>query len=164
MTVRAYIGVGSNIDPERNVRAALRSLARCGRIAGVSTFYRTTPIGHPRDPQFINGVVGIDTPLGARELKESALRTLESELGRRRGPDANAPRTIDLDLLLYDRDRPDPDVEDRPFVAWPLLELDPELSLPDGRPLRELAERLPRDGMVAIPELTAQLRAEVQRG
>jgi hypothetical protein len=67
-------------------------------------------------------------------------------------------------LLQYGRDRPDPDVEDRPFVAWPLLELDPELSLPDGRPSRELAERLPRDGMVELPELTAQLRAEVRRG
>jgi 2-amino-4-hydroxy-6-hydroxymethyldihydropteridine diphosphokinase len=156
--------VGSNIEPERNVRAALRSLARCGRIVGVSTFYRTDPIGHPCDPQFVNGVVGIDTPLGAQELKESALRTVERELGRRRGPDANAPRTIDLDLLLYDRDLPDRHVEDRPFVALPLLELDPKLSLPGGRPLRELAERLPRDGMVALPELTAQLRAEVQDG
>ncbi len=164
MTVRAYIGVGSNIDPERNVRVAVRSLARCGRIVGVSTFYHTDPVGHPSDPPFINGVVGVDTQLGARELKATMLRGIEHELGRRRGPDANAPRTIDLDLLLYGGVPLDPDVEDRAFVAWPLVELDPALSLPDGRPLRELAERLPCHGMVALPELTAQLRAEVQDG
>jgi 2-amino-4-hydroxy-6-hydroxymethyldihydropteridine diphosphokinase len=155
---RAFIGVGSNIEPRYNVRAALRLLEDRVRVVGVSTFYRTEPIGRPHDPAFVNGVVAIETPLVARELKSNVLRTIERELGRRRGSDVNAPRTIDLDLLLYDGAPLDPEIEERAFIAWPLVELDPALALPDGRQIRAIAEHLPRAGMVALPELTARLR------
>jgi len=155
---RAYIGVGSNIEPEHNVRAALRLLEHHVRVAGVSTFYRTEPIDRPNDPEFVNGTVAVETSLGARALKWSVLRRIERELGRRRGSDANAPRTIDLDLVVYDRELLDPDVVRRAFVAWPLVELDPTLALADGRRISTIAAPLPRAGMVALPELTAQLR------
>lgn len=155
---RAYVGVGSNIEPESNVRSALRLLDRHVRVVGVSTFYRTEPIGRPHDPEFVNGVVAVETTLGAQQLKASVLRELEHELGRRRGSDVNAPRTIDLDLLVYDGEPLDPDIEHRAFVAWPLVELDATLALPDGRRLSAIAEHLPRASMVALPELTAQLR------
>ena len=167
--VRAFIGVGSNVAPERNACAALRALARHVAVVGVSTFYRTAAIDRPQDPAFVNGVAAIETGLPAMELKWRVLRAIEAELGRQRGADAYAPRTIDLDLLLYGGEVhrsprlivPDPDIERRPFLAWPLVELEPELALPDGRSLRGIAERLSRDTMRALPELTQRLRAEV---
>lgn len=170
--MRAYVGVGSNVAAEANVPAALRALARRVRVVATSTFYRTEPIGRAGDPPFVNGVVAVDAELAAADLKWRVLRPIEAELGRLRGPDPNAPRTIDLDLLLYGEVRcatpelvlPDPQIVERPFLAWPLLELDPELVLPDGRPLHPLAERLPRAGMTALPALTARLRAEVADG
>lgn len=171
MTVRAYVGVGSSIDPERNTCAALRALDREHRvrIVAVSTFYRTAPIGHPHDPSFVNGVVAVETELPAMELKWRVLRRIEAELGRRRGADPDAPRTIDLDLLLYDGETcrsarlvlPDPQIAARAFLAWPLVELDPALVLPGGPPVRALAEQLSRADLAALPELTARLREEV---
>jgi 2-amino-4-hydroxy-6-hydroxymethyldihydropteridine diphosphokinase len=166
--VRAFIGVGSNLDPGENTYAALRALARHAGVVGVSTFYRTAAIDRPHDPAFVNGVVAIETGLPPMELKWRVLRAIEAELGRQRGADAYAPRTLDLDLLLYGREVhrsprlsvPDPDLERRPFLAWPLVELAPALVLPDGRPLRNVAERLPRGTMRALPELTRRLRAE----
>lgn len=155
---RAYVGVGSNIEPEDNVRTALRLLERRVRVVGVSTFYRTEPIGRPHDPEFINGVVAIETSLGAPELKWGVLRSMERQLGRRRRPDAYAPRTIDLDLLCYDGELLDPGVEQRAFVALPLVELEPTLALRDGRRLSSIVEHLPRSGMVTLPELTARLK------
>jgi 2-amino-4-hydroxy-6-hydroxymethyldihydropteridine diphosphokinase len=162
--VHAYVSVGSNIEPERNVREAIRALACEARVVALSTFYRTEPLGHPHDPQFINGVVAIETRLSARELKWEVLRAIESELGRRRGPDPDAQRTIDLDVLLYDGEPHDPLIERRAFLAWPLVELEPTLVLPDGRALRAIAERLSRAGMQALPELTAELRSEIFDG
>lgn len=161
---RAYVGIGSNIDPERNVLAAIRSLARQARVLGVSTFYRTDPIGHPNDPRFINGVIAIETRLSAEALKRDVLREIERELGRRRGADPNAPRTIDLDVLLYAGAPLDSNIEQRAFLAWPLLELEPALTLSDGRPLRALATHLSRAGMEPLYELTTLLRSEVDDG
>ncbi len=161
---RAYVGVGSNVDAEHNVRAALRELSRAAQVVGVSTFYRTAPIGHPDDPWFVNGVVAVETDKPAGSLKHDVLRHIEDELGRRRGADPNAPRTIDLDLLLYAKELPpDPSIRERAFVAWPLAEIDPELEV-DGRSIQTIAEKLPREGMVPLPELTAALREEVQHG
>jgi 2-amino-4-hydroxy-6-hydroxymethyldihydropteridine diphosphokinase len=169
MVVCAYVGVGSNIDPERNVLAAVRALARVAHVAGVSTFYRTAALGRPNDPFFVNGVLAVDTDAPALALKRDVLRRIERELGRRRGADPDAPRTIDLDLLLYDGavcrtdalTLPDPAIAERAFVAWPLAELAPGLALPDGRSIRAIAEGLGREGMAPLAELTAALREAV---
>jgi 2-amino-4-hydroxy-6-hydroxymethyldihydropteridine diphosphokinase len=172
MIARAFVGVGSNIDAERNVGAALRALRRAVRLLTLSTFYRTEPIGHPNDPRFVNGIAEIETDRPAEQLKWEVLRPIENQLGRARALDPDAPRTIDLDLLVYalkaagseGRLLVDPLLEERAFLAWPLLELAPELVLPDGRSIRMIAEQLSRDGMTALPELTARLRAEVRLG
>src|SRR3990170_4754101 len=99
---RAFVAVGSNIDPETNVRRALLLLAREVRLLGISTFYQTKPIDRPDQPPFYNGVIEIETELPPGELKHSLLRRIERELGRVRTEDKHAPRAIDLDLLLYD--------------------------------------------------------------
>jgi 7,8-dihydro-6-hydroxymethylpterin-pyrophosphokinase len=100
-------------------------------------------------------------------LKRGVLRLIESELGRVRSRESYAPRTIDLDLLLYgnlvihDRELciPDPDIRVRPFLAVPLLELKPDLVLPDtDEPLASVRSASDRRGMEPVPELTRILR------
>jgi len=113
-----------------------------------------------QQPLFLNGVVKVRTGLDALTLKLDVLRGIESVLGRVRTADAHAARTIDLDILLYDSAIieepklriPDPDIRERPFLAIPLLELAPDLVLPDtGERLaalpcaRRRAELIPAD-------------------
>lgn len=169
---RAFIGIGSNIDPEKNVLAALRLLRDRVHIVALSTLYRTQAEGRPDDPDFINGVVLIETDLSPRALKLGLLREIEEALGRQHPADRNAPRTMDLDLLLYDDPHleedelrlPDPDILHRPFLALPLLELDPALRLPGwGRSIQEVAARLSAQGMEPLPEYTAAARAEARQ-
>ncbi len=177
MSERAYIAVGSNIDPEHNVAAALERLGRRQRILAVSSFYWTPALGAagadaPTAPDFLNGVVAIETWLEPAELKRSVLQEIENELGRRRGPDRNAPRTIDLDLVLQgerversdELTLPSPEILERPFVGLPLLELEPDLVLPGagrgaGRPLRELAQGLSSSQMRPADQFNEHLRS-----
>ena len=169
MPALAYIGVGSNIDAEANIRHALALLVGQVELTGLSTFYRTAPIGRSGQPAFINGVAAIRTQLAPRDVKFTLLRGIEQELGRVRGEDKYAPRPIDLDLLLYDELvhaeegllLPDPEIVRRPFLAIPLCELDAGLCLPGcGIALAELAATLPRAGMEPLPALTLLLRKE----
>src|SRR5215510_14584310 len=153
---RAFIGIGSNIAPEKNIREALRLLARSARIMSISTFYREPAIDRPSEPDFYNGVIAIDTDLPPMTLKLKELRKIESALGCRRSADKYASRTIDLDLLVYgdlvisskQLTLPDPDILRRSFVAVPLCEIAPELLLPgSGVPIRQVADRLPKESM-----------------
>lgn len=166
----AYVLVGSNIDPELNIPEALRMLARRVRLCAVSTFYRTEPLGSPGAPAFLNGAVRIETDMEPRELKFGVLRGIESALGRTRGPDRYAPRTIDLDIALYgsrivrepDIEIPDPDIVTRPFAAVPLAELAPKLVMPGyDITLAEVAARLGMDDMAPLEDFTQTLRSEI---
>jgi len=168
--VRVLVAVGSNIAPERNVPAALDMLAHQARLTGVSTFYRTAPLDRPEQPPFLNGVVRIETHQPARALKFQVLRAIERRLGRVRTEDAFAPRTIDLDIALYghavidepDLRVPDPDIRERPFLAIPLLELEPDLVLPDtGEELASLVQPEWASTMRPDESLTENLRANL---
>jgi 2-amino-4-hydroxy-6-hydroxymethyldihydropteridine diphosphokinase len=194
--VVAYVAVGSNIQPEANIPAALDRLLRAVRVAASSTFYRTPPLvchGHvplraraddatgsqqqtaaarATHPDFLNGVWLVETGLAARVLKFDVLRRIEEELGRKRLADKYAPRTIDLDLIVYgdaaiaepDLRVPDPDIRSRAFVALPLLELSPELVLADtGERLAELPVALSRPQLRADREITDLLRERIGR-
>ena len=170
---RGYILLGSNIDREKNYLEALRRLARLGMIAAVSSVYETSPIGGREGDDFYNGAVLLETDLSARDLKR-ALLEIEAEMGRIRSPDRNSPRTMDLDLVLYNRDRiddgdlkiPDPLILKRPFLAMTLAELDPEYIPPtDGRTLAEIARSLRGNatGMRLEPAMTARVRQVVNQ-
>ena len=167
---RAFIGVGSNINPEDNVRRALRLLARRVRLVAASTVYRTAAIGRPEQPPFYNCVVEIETAIPPVELKRQVLRGIEAELGRMRADDRYAPRTIDLDLIMYDDlvsrgdpVLPDPDIERRPFLAAGIAELAPDLMLPgSGRPIAEIAAALPAPALHVLPEFTNLLRRDIE--
>lgn len=165
-----FIAVGSNIEPEQHISRALRLLAGGVTVRASSTFYRTAALGRGEQPRFLNGVWRIETSLSARELKFAVLREIESKLGRIRTADKCAARTIDLDILLYDdsiiRESdlyiPDPDVRTRPFLAVPLLELSPDLVMPDtGEPLAALVDPVSRTGLEAVDGITRQLRAMI---
>jgi 2-amino-4-hydroxy-6-hydroxymethyldihydropteridine diphosphokinase len=149
---RAFVGLGSNLgDREGNLRravSALRDLPRTA-VVGVSRFRDTAPVGIVDQPRFLNGAVELETRLGARELLD-ALLGIERELGRdRTDAPAGGPRTIDLDLLVYDDlqvhedglEVPHPRLAERRFVLEPLADLDPALEVPGrGRVETLLAE------------------------
>lgn len=146
---RCLIGVGANLDPEENIAEGLRLLARLVKVAAVSPFYVTAPIGRPGQPDYLNGVVLVGHNGGPAALRDEILRPVEAARGRVRTADAYAARTLDLDVLLYG-DRagreagmvlPDPHLWERPFLAAAALELDPALAVPGaGRLLRDLAD------------------------
>jgi 2-amino-4-hydroxy-6-hydroxymethyldihydropteridine diphosphokinase len=146
--VRAFIGLGANLgDREATIRRAIELLgAEPGMdVVAVSTLRETDPVGYVDQPRFLNGAVAIETELQPRELLERLLG-VERALGRDRSGPRYGPRTIDLDLLLYG-DRvveepgltvPHPRLAGRAFALEPLVELDPGLTLPDGRRLSDL--------------------------
>ena len=133
MTI-AYIGLGSNLaEPQSQVEGALRELAALptSRLVARSSLYRAAPLGHADQPDFINAVAALETELGAEELLRE-LQAIENRHGRTRSF-ANAPRTLDLDLLLYGHASlngpglvvPHPRMHERAFVLQPLLEIAP---------------------------------------
>ena len=126
----AYVSVGSNIEPERHIEAALDVLMNRVLVTAVSTFYSTEPIGRPDQDHYVNGVFEIRTDLPASEVGPGILHPVEMQQGRLRTEDKYAARTLDLDLILYNNVSlctphtrlPHPDIE-RPFVLGPVLEL-----------------------------------------
>ena len=135
----AHIGLGANLaDPEKQVRAALDELAAAPGIVleRKSSLYRTAPIGYDNQPDFINAVARVRTTLEPQALLD-ALLEIERTHGRVR-EFLNAPRTLDLDVLLYE-DRvintdtlnvPHPRAHLRAFVLLPLLEVSPDVIIP----------------------------------
>jgi 2-amino-4-hydroxy-6-hydroxymethyldihydropteridine diphosphokinase len=172
MAARAFVALGSNIDPDAHIQAAVLALAPHVQIVAVSNVYCTEAEERPEQPPFYNCVVEIRTEMPAWDLKFQVLRAIEEALDRRRTSDKFAPRTIDLDLILYDElvvdadglILPDPDIVRRPFLALPLNELAPELTLP-GTSLRiaEVASALPAHKMKSLPDYTAQLRKALNK-
>lgn len=154
---RAYVGLGSNIgDRERHLEHALRRLAGAAALEAVSGVYETEPVGYLQQPPFLNAVARVGTSLGPRGLLALA-RDIEAERNRERAF-PGAPRTLDVDILLYG-DRiveepglrvPHPRMADRAFVLVPLLELDGDLTDPvTGVPYGERLARLRRDAGAA---------------
>src|SRR5919204_6483402 len=142
-----YLGLGSNVgDRETQLRGAIADLRRHGvGVEAVSSIYETEPVGEILDqPDFLNAAVRITTSLEPEELLDLC-KAIEAEHGRAFGGPRHGPRPIDIDLLLLgdvelSSERltlPHPEVTRRRFVLVPLLELDPELELPDGTRLAE---------------------------
>jgi 2-amino-4-hydroxy-6-hydroxymethyldihydropteridine diphosphokinase len=135
----AYVALGANIgDPTATVLAAFAALANLtdSRVVHTSSLYRTAPVGLTNQPDFINAVAMLETGLAPEELLD-ALLDLEARFGRVRR-DRNGPRTLDLDLLIYDDIEldlprltlPHPRLHLRAFVLHPLAEIAPDLAIP----------------------------------
>ena len=159
---RVYIALGSNLTtPVEQLHAALRALAELpgSRLAAVSSFYASDPLGPPDQPRFVNAVAALDTELAPLALLD-ALQAIEREQGRVRKAERWGPRTLDLDILLFgDRQLsgerltvPHYHMHARAFVLYPLAEIAPDLRLPDGRALNELLAACPYTGLERLPE------------
>lgn len=168
---KAFISVGSNIDPAENVRRALELLSSHADITGISTVYLTPAEDRPDQPSYYNCVIEIETEMHPTEFKYSILRAIEKALDRERTADKSAARPIDLDLILYEDmvienealTLPDPQISRRAFVALPLQELSPELRLPrSGVSIAEIAASLPPGGMKPLKQYTENLRKEIR--
>ena len=142
MTRTGYLGLGSNVgDRAAHLRAAIAALPEHGvEVEAVSSAYETEPVGEVLDqPDFLNAAVRIRTELEPEALLE-VCKAIEVEQGRMLAAGRHTPRPLDIDLLLLgdlelSTERltlPHPEVTSRRFVLAPLLELDADLSLPDG--------------------------------
>ena len=123
----AIIGIGSNIDAERNVSIAKRMLGEKLSVLGESKFVRTKPVGPQEQQDFLNGSLLIKTRLGLKGLK-ALLKGVEIALGRNVGEDRYGPRKMDLDILAWNGEIVDSDVYEREFLCRSVIELCPELE------------------------------------
>lgn len=148
-----YLGLGSNVgDPAAHLRAAVELLPAHGvEVEAVSSTYLTEPVGEILDqPDFLNAAARVRTELDPEGLLD-ACKAVEAERGRSFDAPRHSPRPLDVDLLLLGDlelrtnrlTLPHPEVLSRRFVLVPLLELDPELTLPDGTRLAEALAALP---------------------
>jgi 2-amino-4-hydroxy-6-hydroxymethyldihydropteridine diphosphokinase len=147
-TGSAYVGLGANLGERREtIRRAVELLGQAPETAvvEVSTLRETAPVGLEDQPAFMNGACSVETTLSPRRLLDELL-SIEARLGRTRSEVRWGPRIIDLDLLLYDQfivDElglviPHPRLHERVFVLEPLLDIEPNLSIPDGRSVKSL--------------------------
>ncbi len=158
--VVAYVALGSNLgDPRGQVESGLAELDRVPdtRVRGRSRLYRNPAMGDATQPEFVNAVAALETGLPPRNLLD-ALLGIEAAHGRDRDADRWAPRTLDLDLILYG-DRiidepglkvPHPGLTTRAFVLYPLAELAPALSVPGSGDLQDLLERVSATDLVVM--------------
>ncbi len=147
------VAAGSNIEPERNLPAALERLRRRLEVEAVSAIYETPPVGAPGTPNFWNAALRVRSELSPARVKLEVLRPIEADLGRVRGDDPNAPRPIDLDLVLWSRGAledpgaalrlPDPGLTRHAHLAIPASEVVPGwVDSASGRTLAQLAAAL----------------------
>ncbi len=164
---RAVISIGSNLGERRvNLQGAVDSLSDTPEVwvTAVSQVYETDPVDSPEDAKhYLNAVVLLDTTLAARTLLERAL-AIESAYGRERG-ERNAPRTLDVDLIVVGDRRadeddlvlPHPRASERAFVLVPWLDLEPDAEIPGFGPVADLVEKTGRDGVRLREDIELEL-------
>jgi 2-amino-4-hydroxy-6-hydroxymethyldihydropteridine diphosphokinase len=153
----AYLSLGSNIQPEANLVKAIERLPRYGKIEKISSAWESESVG-AEGPNFLNACVLLATPLLRQELKTQALLPIETELGRQRSADKFAPRTIDIDIVIFDDQSCDAKYWEQAFVIVPLAEIAPEYQNPlTGENITKTARRLRQQiWMETRPEVLSQ--------
>ena len=148
--MKAVVAVGANIgNPQEQMEIAIQLLKQATHVLAVSSFYRTTPVGGPDQPDYINAVLLLESELPAMDLL-SLLHGIEKSLGRER-IERWGPRTIDLDLIQYgallssanELMLPHPRAHERRFVLEPWFEVEPQAILLTHGPISDLLEQLP---------------------
>jgi 2-amino-4-hydroxy-6-hydroxymethyldihydropteridine diphosphokinase len=139
---KVAISLGSNIDPKKNICLAIQAIQKECKVIQISSAWETRSEG-TKGPNFLNAALILETPLGLGELKRTTLKPIENQLARVRSEDKNAPRTIDLDIIVFNGDVIDGYVWERVFVAVPIAEIMPELTNPVTKEsITEIAESL----------------------
>ncbi|MDD5175532.1 MAG: 2-amino-4-hydroxy-6-hydroxymethyldihydropteridine diphosphokinase [Sterolibacterium sp.] len=167
--VVAYVALGANLgDPLKTISAAIQALTEIPstNLARASSLYRTAPVGLKNQPDFINAVVLLQTSLAPIQLLEE-LFNIEAHFGRLRSV-ANAPRTLDLDLLLHGDSilndvqltLPHPRMHQRAFVLVPLLEIVPDCRIPGHGRASELLGGCRDQPIVRVPSFPLSSRAQ----
>lgn len=148
----AYIAIGSNLaSPLEQVNAAVQALGGIPqtRVVALSSFYRTPPLGPQDQPDYLNAAIALETALSAEALLDNTQR-IELQQGRVRKEERWGPRTLDLDIMLFGDAQihterltvPHYDMKRRGFMLWPLFEIAPDLTFPDGEHLSALLAQL----------------------
>jgi len=160
---RAFLALGSNIDPVNNLPAAVEKLSSYGTVLATSTVWESAPFDGSAQPNFWNAAVFFETSLSANELKFTAIDEIENALHRVRDPgDKNAARTIDIDIALFNREIlrvgnstiPDPALLERAFIAIPLAELDGDYVHPEThQTLSQIADQFDPHTCEMLPRL-----------
>lgn len=173
-----FILLGSNIEPELNLREAVRLLGEKLPVKRVSRVYQSAPIDaegkvNPHQPSFLNAAVLVESKLTVLELKQSILLKIERRLGRKRTADKFAPRPIDLDIVLYgdhvlglviehadgqtEMVIPAQDTLKYAYIALPLGDLDPDFVHPlVGETLGQIAARFDGDPGISVYPMTLE--------
>lgn len=168
--MRVYVSIGSNIEPEKNVRFAIAALRAAFGELTVSPVYRTAAVGFDGE-DFLNLVVGFDSELPVEEI-DDMLDQMEANAGRQRGAPKFAPRTLDIDLLLYGNEivsgerlkLPRKEITEYLFVLQPLADIAAEQPHPVlGRTMRELLATLEFPGQRCERE-EVSLESHSERG
>lgn len=138
----AFLILGSNINPDENIPKALNYLRDSFTLKQISSTWRTTSIGADA-PDFFNTAAEIETELDAYSLKEQCLCHIEEVMGRVRLPDKNAPRTIDIDIVIFNNDVMDTNIFNMEHLALPLADLLPLfIDQTSGKTIKEIASNL----------------------
>lgn len=145
-----YLSLGSNIEPEKNIPKAIDLLAGKVHVVAISNAWKTPAVGS-LGPDFLNAVIQINTDLDPNTLKTEILYPIESQLDRVRTSDKNAPRTIDLDILIVDDIIVDDEIWFRVYLAVPLAELEGELiHTRSGQTIAEIAQLLKETNAIQL--------------
>ncbi|WP_340679213.1 2-amino-4-hydroxy-6-hydroxymethyldihydropteridine diphosphokinase [Paraglaciecola sp.] len=158
--INVYLGLGSNLaEPTRQISAALGALNKLAEttIVCCSSLYASQPMGPQDQPDYVNAVVLLQTQLAPLTLLKS-IQKIELEHGRVRKEQRWGPRTLDIDILLYGEQQIDSSdlvvphygLKKREFVLYPLFEISPQLSLPDGELLTELIQQCSLNGLKVL--------------
>lgn len=152
---RIYLSIGSNIAPEHHLRRGIALLREHGKVERVSTVWESHAVG-AKGPNFLNACALLLSPFSAAELKVRVLQPIEAALGRIRSEDKNAPRTIDLDIMMIDEQPVNLERWNFAFVVVPLAELVPHLLHPlTHEKLSLAAERMRAETwMIKHPEIS----------
>ena len=138
---RMILSLGSNIEADANLPKAIQMLREVGEVEAISSVWESESVGFD-GPNFLNACVQFLTPLAPVEFKENVIRPIESKLGRVRSSDKNAPRTIDIDIVLCDDQPLNTEFWEYAFVLVPLAELIPDFVHPiTGEILSEMAQQ-----------------------
>jgi 2-amino-4-hydroxy-6-hydroxymethyldihydropteridine diphosphokinase len=138
----AVLSIGSNIQPKINIEKCLQLLGEHSEIRKISSVWKTRAIGS-EGPDFFNASVQISTTLSAEQLKKEEVGRIETLLGRVRSQDKNAPRTIDLDIIIFNNHVLDDSLWRCLFIALPISEIKPEIRHPKyDIPLLEIVNKM----------------------